>query len=101
MQLQFTNKVKVAIAASKPFAVTDYETKEPKMDDKGQQLYSVQTVLVLENERPETVKIVGAVKGEIESGDMLALDGLSANFYTLKDGKSGLSVKAQAIRKAA
>lgn len=102
MKLVIAGKVKVAIAMSSPRAVQDFDTKQPKHDEAtGAPLFSVQVALVVEGDRPEVVKVSGPIKGEIVEGDNLALDGLTAMFYTLKDGKSGLSLKAQTIRKAA
>ncbi len=100
MQLLLANKIKVAIAMSKPFPVTDFDTKEPKTDDKGQPLSQLQVALVLENERPATVKVTGPLKGEVAEGDLLALDGLKANYWTMGE-KSGLALRADAVRKAA
>jgi hypothetical protein len=101
MQLTLANKVKAAIAMSKPFAVTDFKTKEPKHDEKtGSPLFSLQVALIVENERPEVVKVSGPIKGAVEEGDSLALDNLRANFWTM-DGKSGLSLRADSVRKAA
>lgn len=101
MQLLIANKVKASIAMSRPFAVTDFDTKEPKTDEKtGAPLYSLQVALVLENERPSVVKVTGPIKGEVAEGDSIVLDGLRANYWTMGD-KSGLALRADAVRKAA
>lgn len=101
MQLLLANKVKASIAMSVPREVTDFETKEPKKDEKsGAQLYSIQVALVVENERPTVVKVTAPLKGDVAEGDAITFDGLRANYWTM-DGKSGLSLRADAVRKAA
>lgn len=100
MKLLLASKVKSAVAMSRPQVVTDFNTKEPKTDANGAQLHSLQVALIVEDERPEVVKVTGVLKGEVSEGDMLALDGLTANYWTM-NGKSGLALRATAIRKAA
>jgi hypothetical protein len=101
MKLLLAGKVKAAIAMSNPRVVEDFDTKAPKHDEAtGAPLYSVQVALVVEGDRPEVIKVVGPIKGEFAEGDTLALDGIAANFWTM-NGKSGLSLRAQTIRKAA
>jgi hypothetical protein len=100
MKLLLANKVKSAVAMSRPQVVTDFETKEPKTDANGAPLHSLQVALIVEDERPEVAKVTGVIKGEVAEGDMIALDGLTANYWTM-NGKSGLALRAQVIRKAA
>src|SRR5947209_20282698 len=101
MFLTIAGKVKMAVLTSDPLEVKDFETGELKKNDAGAQLMQYPALLIIEGERNGAQVKVKAPAAKVEQGDVLAFDGLTANYYTLKDGKSGLAFSATAVRKAA
>src|SRR4051795_11513752 len=84
----------MAAAGARP--VTDFETKQPRVDDNGELLYNLQVVAL----DPEGAQIITLrVPGDpgVGQGAMLQLEGLVALPWSMGD-RSGVAFRANRIK---
>ncbi len=84
------------LAAGPPELVLDFESKTPKVDENGAQLFSVQ-VVALNDGGAEViaVKVAGQPKG-VSQGTTVKVAGLVATPWTMGD-RSGVAYRAEQI----
>ena len=84
------------MCATAPEAVLDYETKQPKTDENGELLYSLQVVALAEG-GAEVVSVKVPGEPRVEPGQPLELGGLVATPWTMGD-RNGVAFRAASIR---
>jgi len=87
------------IAMSRPEPVVDFTTRQPKTDQAGQPVYTVQVAAMFEDQGEILpVKVAGQPSG-IEQGMRVELVGLVATPWEMGD-RNGVAYRASAIRPA-
>ena len=76
------------------------EAWAPRTDANGEVLWRVQLVTLGEGEA-EIIRVAVPGDPKVAQGEMVAVDGLTAQAWELPDGRSGMSFRARAIRSAA
>lgn len=87
------------LAAGPPEPVLDFESKSPKVDEKGAPLHSVQVVALNDGGAEViSVKVAGQPKG-VSQGSAVKITGLVATPWTMGD-RSGVAFRAEQIESA-
>ena len=84
------------MCATAPEPVLDFETRQPKADENGEPLSSLQ-VVALADGGAEVVSVKVPGEPSVESGERLSLEGLIATPWTMGD-RSGVAFRAQTVR---
>jgi hypothetical protein len=102
MRLPIDTAQMTFIAASLPRPVLDQQ-QQPRLDKAtGTPLYALRlTCMTDEDTELLMVKTVGAPSGQIRNGIPVAVLGLTAQPYQLKDGTKGVAYRADRIEAAA
>lgn len=86
------------MCATAPEPVLDFETRQPKANENGEPLYSLQ-VVALADGGAEVVSVKVPGEPNVEPGQPLSLDGLVATPWTMGD-RSGVAYRAKTVRSA-
>jgi hypothetical protein len=84
------------MAASGARPVTDFETKQQRVDSNGELLFNLQ-VVALDGEGAQIIALRVAGDPGVGQGAMLQLDGLIAMPWTMGD-RSGVSFRAERVK---
>jgi len=84
----------MAEAGARP--VTDFETKQPRVDDNGELLFNLQ-VVALDGEGAQIITLRVAGDPGVGQGAMLELDGLVAMPWSMGD-RSGVAFRAGRVK---
>ena len=96
MKLPIDTSGMTFMAAAPARPVTDFETRQHKVDDNGELLYNLQVVaLDPDGAQIITVKVPG--DPDVGQGAMLQLDGLVAMPWSMND-RSGVAFRANRIK---
>ena len=75
------------------------ESWAPRTDTNGEVLWRVQLVALGDGEA-EIIRVAVPGDPKVGQGEMVAVEGLTAQAWELPDGRSGMSFRARAIRPA-
>ncbi len=99
MRLPVHTAAMTFIAMSRPEPVVDFTTRQPKTDQAGQPVYTVQVAAMFEDQGEVlAVKVAGEPAG-VDQGVRVELAGLVATPWEMGD-RSGVAYRAAAIRPA-
>lgn len=88
------------LAVAPPEPVLDFETRQPRADDNGEALYSVQLVALAEDSAEIIgVKVAGKPGDAVKQGTSVKVSGLVASPWSMGD-RSGVAFRAQSIEPA-
>lgn len=88
----------VCAVAAEP--LVDFETKQPRADDSGDPLYSLQLLALADGEANIIgVKVAGKLADTLRPGIAVKVNGLTAQPWTMGD-RSGISYRADRIEPA-
>lgn len=98
MKLNIDTSAMTFMCASEPEPVLDFETKQPKTDDEGVALYSVQ-VVTIGDDSAEVIGVKTPGRPQVKSGQMVAVEHLVATPWSMGD-RSGVAFRAAKIVEA-
>jgi hypothetical protein len=99
MRLPIRDDAMVLVAMAPPEPVVDFTTGQPKADQAGRPLFTVQVAAMFEGQGEVlAVKVAGEPAG-IDAGLPVRVEGLVAQPWEL-DGRSGIAWRSSAIRPA-
>jgi hypothetical protein len=88
------------LCAIAPEQVVDFETKQPRVDESGQALYSVQLLALADGEANIIpVKVAGRPNDGVRQGNAVKVVGLVAQPWAMGD-RSGVAFRATRIEAA-
>jgi len=99
MRLPIDTSGMIFVSAGPPEPVLDFETKQPKTEENGEALFSVQLAVLAQGGADVIgVKVAGQPKG-INQGTHVKVSGLVASPWTMGD-RSGVAFRANRIEAA-
>src|SRR4051812_3384163 len=96
MKLPIDTSGMTFMAAAPARPVTDFETKQHRVDDNGELLYNLQ-VVALDPEGAQIITVRTAGDPGVAQGAMLQLDGLVALPWSMGD-RSGVAFRANRVK---
>lgn len=97
MRLPVDTSAITFLCAAGPEPVIDFETKQPKIDESGEALYSVQLVALADGTAEIiSVKTAGKPGETVRQGSNVKVEGLVASPWSMGD-RSGVAFRATTI----
>ena len=84
------------MAAAEARPVTDFDTRQHKVDDNGEPLFNLQ-VVALDPDGAQIITVKVAGDPQVAQGAMLALDGLVAMPWSMNE-RSGVAFRANSVK---
>jgi hypothetical protein len=102
MKLPIDTSAIMFLMALDPEPVRDFDTKQPKVNEDGEVVFSYQLVGLGEGgAQLLTVKIPGAPAAGLKQGTTVKVEGLVASTWSMDNGRSGFSFRAAGIEPVA